>query len=41
MKEAIENYTNAKTLLAKAGNMEMVKILEEEIAGLKKLITPQ
>ena len=40
-KEAIEDYTKAKTLFAKAENMEMVKKYEDAIARLQKLITPQ
>ena len=40
-KEAIEDYTKAKTLFAKAENMEMVKKCEDAIARLQKLIMPQ
>ena len=35
--EAIEDYNQAKTLFAKAGNMEMVKKCEERIAHLENL----
>ena len=40
-KKAIEDYTNAKTLFEKEGNMEMVEECEGVIARLQKLITPQ
>ncbi len=40
-KAAIADISEAKPLFAEAGNMEMVKKCEEEIARLKKLLKPK